>query len=122
MIAGGIPTIFVSNMDAAVRFYSDSLGLKLKARYGDHWAEVDAGGGLVIGLHPASPTAGPPGTRGAIAIGLYPSRPLNEVHAELQKRGVRFDGPIVDDPKGGVRLAHFSDPDGNPLYLCEVKH
>jgi len=40
-ISGALPTIFVSNMDAAVRFYTESLGLKLAERYGDHWASIE---------------------------------------------------------------------------------
>lgn len=42
----------------------------------------------------------------------------------LQQKGVSFreekGGPVVDD--GPVKLAFFSDPDGNDLYLCEVVH
>ncbi|HEX4134941.1 MAG TPA: VOC family protein [Bryobacteraceae bacterium] len=55
MISGGNATVFVSNMDAAVRFYTEVLGLKLTNRFGDNWATVEAGKGLTIGLHPASP-------------------------------------------------------------------
>ena len=53
MITGGNATVFVKNMDAAVNFYTDVLGLKLTARYGDHWATVNAGA-FTIGLHPES--------------------------------------------------------------------
>ena len=55
MITGGNATVFVSDMDNAVRFYTEVLGLRLTNRFGDHWATVDAGKGLTIGLHPASP-------------------------------------------------------------------
>jgi catechol 2,3-dioxygenase-like lactoylglutathione lyase family enzyme len=41
--------VIVSNMDRAVRFYTEVLGLKLKNRFGDHWATVVAGNGLTIG-------------------------------------------------------------------------
>src|SRR5262249_24344355 len=68
-ISGGMPTIFVSDMDAAVRFYTETLGLKLLARYGDHWASVDGGNGLTIGLHPAS-AQNPAGRAGSITIGF----------------------------------------------------
>ena len=54
MFSGGNVTVYVSNMDKAVRFYSETLGLKLAYRFGDHWASVEAGKGLTIGLHPAS--------------------------------------------------------------------
>ena len=54
MVTGGNATIIVSNMDRAVQFYTEVLGLKLTNRFGDHWATVDAGKGLTIGLHPPS--------------------------------------------------------------------
>ncbi len=52
IISGGMPTIFVGDMDAAVRFYTEALGLKLLERYGNHWASIDGGHGLTIGLIP----------------------------------------------------------------------
>ena len=65
MIKGGNATIFVSDMDRAVRFYTESLGLKLQYRAGDHWAQVEAGDGLCIGLHPAGPDSPRPGSGAA---------------------------------------------------------
>ena len=65
MITGGNATVFVSNMDNAVRFYTETLGLRLTNRFGDHWATVDAGKGLSIGLHPASAKYPPRGPRAA---------------------------------------------------------
>jgi len=56
-------------MDRAVRFYSETLGLKLAYRFGDHWASIEAGTGLTIGLHPAS-SVFPAGRKGSMAIGL----------------------------------------------------
>ena len=54
MFSRGNVTVYVSNMDRAVRFYSETLGLKLAYRFGDHWASIEAGTGLTIGLHPVS--------------------------------------------------------------------
>ena len=54
MITGGTATIYVSNMDNAIRFYTEVLGLKLTNRFANHWATVQAGKTLVIGLHPWS--------------------------------------------------------------------
>src|SRR5262249_26868336 len=42
MIHGGNATVYVSDMDRSVRFYTETLGLKLKHRFGNHWAEVIA--------------------------------------------------------------------------------
>jgi hypothetical protein len=39
-----------ADMDRAVRFYSSTLGLKLADRFGNHWASVERGRGLTIGL------------------------------------------------------------------------
>jgi catechol 2,3-dioxygenase-like lactoylglutathione lyase family enzyme len=38
MIAGGNVTVFVSDMDRAVAFYFNQLGLKLSQRFENHWA------------------------------------------------------------------------------------
>jgi len=53
MLKGGNATIYVSDMDRAVAFYTETLGLGLTFRAGDHWAGIDAGDGLQLGLHPA---------------------------------------------------------------------
>jgi len=121
MIQGGNATIYVSDMDRAVGFYTNTLGLTLKFRAGNHWAQVDAGNGLQIGLHPSGPQSPPAGKSGSISVGFTINQPLDQVVNTLQSRGVAFRGPIVDDAKGGIRLAFFGDPDGNDLYLCEIK-
>src|SRR6185369_13994930 len=36
MFSSGNVTVYVSNMDRAVRFYTEVLGLKLAYRFGDH--------------------------------------------------------------------------------------
>lgn len=122
MIEGGTPTIYVSDMDRAVEFYTAVLGLRLESRYGNEWASVDAGKGMTIGLHPAAERMGAPGTLGSINIGFNVTESLDEVVRTLESRGVTFDGPISGDANGSIRLAFFGDPDGNSLYLCESKY
>ncbi len=74
MFNGGIVTVFVTDMDRSVRFYTEQLGLKLLQRYQNHFATIDAGHGLTIGLHPAS-AASPAGERkGGMSIGLVSDR------------------------------------------------
>ncbi len=120
MIKGGITTLYVSDMDRAVRFYTETLGLNLKARYGDHWAEVDAGDGLVLGLHPSRQDAPAVPGAGTISIGFNVDEPLDGIVTTLEGRGVKFRGPIREDAMAGIRLVGFHDPDGNDLYFCEV--
>jgi catechol 2,3-dioxygenase-like lactoylglutathione lyase family enzyme len=118
VIRGGNATIYVSDLQRAVEFYRDTLELDLVLRAGDQWAEFDAGHGFRVGLHPV-PAGGPaPGIGGGITVGLGIDEPIEEVVEKLTDRGVVFAGPVRDD--GGVRLAFFTDPDGNPLYLAET--
>ncbi len=120
MIDNGNATLFVSDMDRAVEFYTQTLGLKLRRRFGNHWAEVEAGPDLVIGLHPASEKSpAPPGTAGSVQIGLMVDEPLEEVISKLREQGVTFTGSVIDDEAG--RFAYLSDPDGNTHYLWENK-
>ena len=122
LVEGGSPTIFVADLQRAVDFYTGTLGLTLLCRAGDHFAMIDAGGGLTIGLHPPGARTPEPGTPGSIQVGLNVARSIEDVVTTLQEKGVAFGaedgGPIVDD--GTVKLAFFTDPDGNDLYLCEV--
>lgn len=119
MISGGQATVYVSDMDRSVEFYTGTLGLKLTMRAGDHFAMVDAGQGFTIGLHPAGPKSPSPGSVGGIQIGFGIDRPIQDEVTRLSGAGVRFSGPIVDDNQ--VRLAFFADPDGTPLYLVETR-
>jgi catechol 2,3-dioxygenase-like lactoylglutathione lyase family enzyme len=118
MITGGNATVYVSNMDAAIRFYSDILGLRLTNRFGDRWATVHAAPGLTIGLHPASAEYPAPGTRGSVMFGFEIDEPIENAVARLKSKGVRFTGEIVHG--NGGSFASLADPDGNPIYLWEV--
>jgi len=120
MITGGNATVYVSDMDRAVDFYVNLLGLKLGQRFGNHWAQIEVGQSLVIGLHPKSEKGPQPGARGAISIGLLIDEPIDEVVRRLSRNGVRFRGPVVQDEEAGIALGLFGDQDGNDLYLCEV--
>ena len=105
-------TAMVSDMDAAVDFYTGKLGLNLKKRYGEHYAEIEAPG-LLIGLHPDS---GETKIGDNLSIG-FGVEDFDGAREDLEIKGISFrveqDGPI--------RLAHFADPDGNQLYLAEMK-
>ena len=115
MLGNGIATIFVSDMDRSVHFYTEILGLKLAQRYGNHWASVEAGK-LSIGLHPASKQS-PAGKDGSTIVGFEVSG-IEDAVSRLEQRGVKFRGPITQDNAG--RFAYFEDPDGTGLYMFEV--
>ena len=118
MFASANVTVFVSNMDAAVRFYSEVLGLRLLYRFGDHWASVEAPKGLTIGLHPDS-GGSRAGRTGGMEIGLELTGSIHDAMRALEAKGVKFKGPIVEDGAGSY--VYMDDPDGNPIYLAELK-
>ena len=112
MIANGNATVHVSDLGAAIRFYSETLGLKLTNRFGERWATVEttpsywttdaAHAGLIIGLRPSTAPGEAtvssrvaPGTRGGVGYGLETYRPCEEVIAEFAKRGVRVTSDII---------------------------
>lgn len=117
MITGGNATVFISNMDRAVRFYTETLGMRLAERYDDHWATVQAGNGFTIGLHPPSPKYPSPGTKGAMTIGLEIREPVESLMKTLGEKGVRLGG--IEEGAGG-KFLHVEDPDGNGIYLWET--
>ena len=115
MIRGGLVTLFVRDVGRSVRFYVETLGMKLVEEAGGGWAVIDAGEGFRIALHEGGSVEG----RGASApsVGLYPKVPIAEAIAIYENRGVRFERK----DEGSVTLAHFRDPDENCLYLCQER-
>lgn len=119
MISNSSPNIYVSDLDRAVAFYRDTLGLEVTWHQPGKWAGIATAGGGSLGLHPSGPNSPKPGQSGSISVGFLVDEPIDKAVQTLQSRGVQFRGPVMDDT--AVRLAFFGDPDGNDLYLCEMK-
>jgi catechol 2,3-dioxygenase-like lactoylglutathione lyase family enzyme len=104
---------WVSDLDRAVSFYSDVLGLSIARRDGNNWAEFDAGGRR-FALHSAAPgqTVAPGGAAAVFTVG-----DLDEAKAALAPRGVLPDHE--GDVSSYARFASFRDPDGNVFQLIE---
>ena len=118
MISRGLSTVYVSDMDTAVRFYTQTLGLRLKWRHENNIAMVDAGPGLTMALHPITAAApAPPGTRGSVQLGLIVDEPIERVVERLQERGVTIGGEIVTFDAG--KCVMIADPDGNDICVWE---
>jgi len=104
---------WTADMDAAASFYTDVLGLRLVQRYGNEWAELDAGA-IRIGLHGAGDRGDAPSS-GTV---VFRVDDLDVLKAALEERGVRFDAHLGEVP-GYARYASFTDPDGNAMQLIE---
>lgn len=108
-------TLLVSDMKRSVAFYRDVLGVEVRREYGLEFAELEAPG-VRIALHPGGKAPLKEHSR-HMSIGLRVDD-LDVAKETLEKRGVKFGATPRDE---GLRLAYFVDPDGNPLYLVEVK-
>ncbi|MBX3228376.1 MAG: VOC family protein [Labilithrix sp.] len=106
-------TLFVRDAKVAVRFYVETLGMKLVAER-DGAATLDAGDGFLVELQNGALAKtrsedGTPSPRGEAPVPLvtfYPKVPLAEAIAIYENRGVVFD----EDGR-------FADADGNALCL-----
>jgi predicted enzyme related to lactoylglutathione lyase len=99
---------FVADMDRAVAFYRDTVGLELKFS-SPEWSEF-ATGATTLALHPAS-NKNPAGTT---HLGLH-ADDVAGVHRSLSAAGVRFTRPPT--PEHGVTLAEFVDSEGARVSL-----
>ena len=105
---------WTSDMDRAVKFYEDVVGLKLLRREAGNWAEFEAGP-VRLALHGAI-EGRPLEPGGATAVFSVPD--LDAARAELEGRGAEFD-EHVGEVQGFARFATFRDPDGNAVQLIE---
>lgn len=103
--------LYVTDFERAVRFYTETLGLKLAYPAGGGWAEL-ALGGTSLCLHHGREGAMP--TKGVTSVGLWVDD-FDAALARLKDKGVVLSEPF--DPCGGLRVSTFSDPDGNELSL-----
>jgi predicted enzyme related to lactoylglutathione lyase len=106
---------WVSDMDRAVKFYEDVVGLRLARRDGPSWAMFEASSDVRLALHGAM-EGRPIETGGATAV--FRVDDLDAARADLEGRGARFD-EHVGEVEGYARFASFFDPDGNQVQIIE---
>ena len=102
---------FVSDMDKAVKFYRDVIGLSLKFQ-SPGWSEFSTGE-TSLSLHPASER----NSAGSIELGFNVAN-LGKFHKEMSDKGVVFSMPPTKQNYGGV-LAQFLDSEGHPCSVAE---
>lgn len=95
---------FVADMDRAVSFYRDVLGLPLKFQ-SPGWSEF-ATGDTTLALHPASEK----NPAGSVELGFNVAD-LDRFHQEMSAKGVQFSMPPTKQDFGGS-LAQFVDSEG----------
>ena len=95
---------FVADMDRAVKFYRDTMGLPLKFQ-SPGWSEFVTGE-TTLGLHPASEK----NAAGKIEMG-FNVPDLTRFYDDMTAKGVKFPMPPKKQDFGGT-LAQFEDSEG----------
>ncbi|HSR46087.1 MAG TPA: VOC family protein [Acidimicrobiia bacterium] len=109
----GINVVFlwVRDVDRALNWYTNVLGLEAGPRYGD-WQEFNVPGGTRFAVHGGRTEAGQP--TAVVAFGVPD---LAEAMAHMAGAGATPIGEITDT--GAARFATYVDPDGNQVQLLE---
>lgn len=99
---------YVADMDRAIAFYRDKLGLELKFR-SPFWSEF-ATGDTALALHPASAE----NPAGSVELGLGVDN-LADFYARRDELGIEFT--LQPKEKHGVHLSRIRDADGAQLSV-----
>lgn len=115
MAVESVDTVFVkvTDLDQAVAWYRDVLGVEPGPRFGD-WQTMDVGGDTTFALHRFDDV--PSGVSAVVALRVAD---LDAAIDLAVARGVQPVEPEVTDT-GYKRFATFEDPDGNHIQLIQA--
>ena len=108
----------VTDMEKALEFYRDTLGLALDSTYEGIWAEFGVKGVTLALCGPPWGTPPQAGYRGGATVALAVADVRASV-AELRAKGVTIVQDAMDSPV--CLMATIADPDGNRLWLHQRK-
>ena len=105
----------VKDVDKAIAFYRDVVGLKLSEKLHSAWAEFDVGG-AIFGVASGGEAIGiQPGSAFAVAFEVDD---FDETLKRLRERGLKMEEPF-ESPT--CRSCFAYDPDGNRFALHKLK-
>ena len=110
--------LLVSDLERAISFYRDALGLPLIGR-DERCALFDACNGALFELWPTGMASPSPKTpeRQSLRV-AFRVDDLDGTISELKGRGIEFIGEVGEYQ--GTRWINFVDPEGNRLELKEI--
>ena len=117
----GVTMFAVSDVDAAIAFYTDKLDWELRAdlRFGENdegrWVEVAPRGSTArVALNP--PMNGEPG---GSSIGVETTDVEGEYERVKSTGGITIANELMTAP-GAPKMFSITDPDGNYLWVVET--
>jgi catechol 2,3-dioxygenase-like lactoylglutathione lyase family enzyme len=102
----------VADLDRAVEFWSESVGLDLLSRF-PGFAFLDGGGVQLVLNRAGEPVE-------SLTEVVFEVEDVEAAYAEMATRGVPFEvelRPVSTDGERQLLAAHFRDPDGNLASL-----
>ena len=105
--------LVVDDMNAAVAFYRDGLGLRLKFQDGERWSEFDAGNGTAIALSSREES----GVAATGSVVVFQASDAEALATSLVTRGAKILKRRDMGDHG--RLIAIRDPSGSIFQLFE---
>ncbi|HKZ62340.1 MAG TPA: VOC family protein [Nitrososphaera sp.] len=109
----GAVILLVSDMKRSIKFYRDTLGMKLRQQSKD-WTEFSEGG-TVLALHPANRKKIK--RNNSMLVGFSISD-FDDVINSLKKKKAKFYKKPKDEPFG--KHAIIKDPDGHLISIVQM--
>lgn len=116
----GFVRVFVSDFNESLRFYTQTLGMKLDYTDNAHWAQFVSGEDVSLAIEKCDPDHMEQGSKlvGRFVGVTMMVDDINAEYARLTAKGVKFSGEPEKQSFGGT-LAHLHDLDGNVLTLMQ---
>jgi lactoylglutathione lyase len=116
----GFVTVFVTDLEKSLAFYTRTLGMELDFTDERNWAQFKSGEDVSLAIERCDAGRVEQGSK---VVGRFVGVTLmvddiDETYERLVGRGVRFTGRPEKQPWGGT-LAHLQDLDGNVLTLMQ---
>jgi len=108
-------SVNVSDLDAAIEWYTDTLGFELEYKLDDQgWCELRTPqAGVTVGLGETEQLE-----HGG-TVPVFGVEDIGAARSHIEGKGTRFDGE-TREVAGMVKLATFYDPDGNAWMLAQT--
>jgi len=112
--------VFVCDIDAAIRWYADVLGLTVLHRWDPEPVMIGAGGSMLALFRAKLGSPATTDSRSREGVGWHrvawrtTRAGFEAAQRRLTERGITFRGPVDHDIAWSI---YFNDPDGNHLEI-----
>lgn len=110
--------IVVKDLDSAIKFYTDTVGLTLRNKSPEHhWAELSGPDGSTLGI--AQESSYMENKAGSNAVVTITVDDIEVARNSFLKKGAKLLGEVMEVP-GHVKMQTFMDNDHNVMQLVQL--